>query len=397
MSNQIFAPTGCDLLDLAVGGGVGYGFPLGKIINIVGDKSSGKTFLAIELIAATFNHSVFKDRLVWKFDDGENGFTFDTKTLYNMEIIPKEKKKHEKSETVEEFYCNYRSFLESLSKDQFGIYVLDSLDGLSSKEVQDRGDQRFTKFKKGESFDKGSYQMGSAKFLSQEFFKNVTALTEEKNTLLIIVSQTRDKIDAMFPTQTRAGGKALDFYAHTALWLSTISKIEKKGRAVGVVVKALCKKSKTPRPFRSCVFTLLFDYGVDNIGSNLDFLFDLRGKDGKLNIAANSILWSGEKCEDISVKSLLNFIKEQDRESLFKEVKKQLKGLTGKGPIREWILQQEDLKGPFEEKFGLVMKRSELITWIEDNNKQAELTERVREKWEQIENEIRTKRQKKYL
>ena len=392
---EIRVPTGADLLDMVVGGGQGFGYPVGRIINLVGDKSSGKTFLACEIIAAAYY--LFGKKLVWDYDDAESGFTFDTKELYGIEIMPKDESKRRKSKTVEEFYCNYRDFLEGLTEGQMGIYIMDSLDGLSSEEIQTRGDQRYAKFKKGEKLEKGSYQMASAKFLSQEFFKSVTDLTEKKNALLIIISQTRDKINSTFPMQTRAGGRALDFYAHTALWLSTITKVEKKGRAVSVVVKALTKKSKTPRPFRSCVFTLIFDYGLDNVGSNLDFLFDLRGDDGKLKKAASSILWAGDSCEEVTVKSLMVFLKEHGKEEEFKEDRKRKGGLTGKGPIRDWILQIEELQAPFRDKFGLIMKRSALIDWIEENGKQQELTEKVRAKWERIEEEIRTKRKKKYL
>ena len=55
------------------------------------------------------------------------------------------------------------------------------------------------------------------------------------------------------------------------------------------------EKSKTKRPFRECTFLVYFDYGIDDIGTSLDFLFDLRGKDGKLVKAAEKIEWDGKE------------------------------------------------------------------------------------------------------
>lgn len=393
MNEETFS-TGSDLLDLVVGGGQRFGYPAGRVINIVGDKSSGKTFLTCELIAAAYHK--WKDKFKWAYDDAESGFTFDTEALYGFKIIPDEDKRV-KSRTVEEWSCNFREFLGTLEDDEVGIYVLDTLDGLSSQQIHDRAEERFKTFKsKGEAAVKGSYQMESAKFLSQEFFKELTAMTEDKKVLLVVVSQVRDKIDSMFNEQTRSGGRALDFYAHTALWLSTAQKIVRKDRVVGVVVKAMTKKSKTPRPFRNCFFTLLFDYGLDNVGSNLDFLYDLRTDKGEMRSTSDNLQWS-ENAKEVNPKALVEFIKAQgpEKEELFKIAKKQY-NLEGVRKITEWIVGEAGLKEQFEAEFGVSMRRGELINWIEANGKQAELTERVRAKWEAIEDAVKSDRPRKY-
>jgi RecA/RadA recombinase len=384
--------TGCDLLDLVVGGGLRYGYRIGSIINIVGDSSSGKTFLACELIAAAYHR--LKDKLKWVYDDAESGFTFDTERLYGFKVLPDEEDRV-KSETVEEWYCHVREFAESLKEDEKGIYVLDTLDGLSSRQIQERGDERFKAYKKDKKFEKGSYQMDSAKFLSQEFFKNLTGLIEQKNILLVIISQTRDDINSMFNTQTRAGGKALNFYAHTCLWLYKSQGITAKGIAVGEVVKAKTKKSKTPRPFRSCYFPLIFDYGLDNVGSNVDFLFDLRTPEGDMRGSSESLRWT-DGGKEMTPKSIVEFIKEHGKEDVYRQVKKDRGGMTGVKALTEWISSDEELSHAFEDEFGIAMKRKDLIDWIEKNSKQEELTRRVREKWEKIEQEIRSTRPKKY-
>ena len=124
-------PTGCDLLDTVVGGGEGMGYPAGRIVNFVGDKSSGKTFLAIEVIVASYYK--YKKKLKWCYDDSESGFSFNTKNIYGIEIMPVDKDKRKKSKTVEDLYCNVREFAEGLSENEMGIYVCDSLDGVGSE------------------------------------------------------------------------------------------------------------------------------------------------------------------------------------------------------------------------------------------------------------------------
>ncbi len=388
--------TGSDLLDMVVGGNKGvFGYPFGKIINIVGDKSSGKTFLANELIASAYYD--YGDKLDWRYDDAESGYSFDTEGMYGLQIYDEE---HiESSRTVEDWYGNLRLFIERMQEhpDRVGIYVLDSLDGLSDKATQERGEERLKKHRKGEQYDKGSYNMGKAAFLSKEFFKGVASLLEETNVLLVVVSQVRDNIDPFsFKKHSRAGGKALDFYAHTALWLATITKLARTvqgtKRTYGVVTRAKADKSKTPRPFREADFILRFDYGLDNTASNLDFLFQCRGDSGKLLASAKSIPW--EPGEKKSAGNLKAFLKEEGyMEKLTADLGKKVKT----GEMIDWIQTQEkELVDKFNGKFGAVFEYDDLIDYIEQNNLEAELTRRVQEKWEEIEAEISTNRKRKY-
>lgn len=339
---EIRFPTGSDLMDIQVGGGEGLGFPGGKIINYVGDKSSGKTFLACEVIAASYYK--YKERLKWIYDDCESGFSFDTKKLYGVEIMPMDHRKRTKSKTVEEAYGNCRMFFESIKENEIGIYVIDSLDSLNDKEGEKIADEQYAKFKKRklspqekEEKEKGSYRMAKPKYLSNTFFPILSNLIEKKNCLLIIISQVRYNLDPIsFEKFTRAGGKAMDFYAHTVLWFASVEDIIKKGIPIGAVTKAKNTKSKTPRPRRSIFVKLLFDYGIDNIQSNIDYLYDLLTPRGKLSKNI-SVEWDGEK-----------------------------------------------------------YTRAKLIEYIEENDLQKELKKRMVQKWEEIEASIRTNRPPKY-
>jgi len=393
--------TGSDLLDLVTGGGLGFGMPSGRIVNIVGDKSAGKSAVACEIIAAAFY--ALKNRFKWVYDDCESGLTHDTKSIYGFDVVPEKEKDRVKSRTVEELYCNYRQFLESLKESQFGIYVVDSLDGLSSDEIEGIGNERYKKFKKGESLDKGSYQMGSAKFLSQQFFRSLVSMTEERNCLLIIISQVRDDINAIGPfrKQRRSGGKALDFYAYACIWLANVSKEKKKGRTVGVVIRARAEKSKTPRPYRDCVFPIYFDYGIDNIGANIDFLYDLRGDSYKLLPSkTKNISWGDSEGRKFTIGELKDFLNERDllavytdsvRDREFNKKHEKIEAMIG------FIQDQNDeTSSAYNKMFGQTFTREELIAYIEQNNLQKGLTDKVRDKWEAIEDEIKVKRTPKY-
>jgi len=404
--NELYFNTGNTLLDLVVGGAPKvYGYPAGKFINIVGDKSAGKTFLATEMIAFAY-HNFDKKKFRWVYDDCEAGYSFDTMAMYGFDINAYEIN----SKTVEEAFVNISNFAESLKQGQFGIYVLDSLDGLTSDEQDEQAADRIKAVNAGKSYDKGSYGMGKPKYLSKEFFPQLCSIIQDKNILVVIISQVRENIQPFsFEKYTRSGGKAMDFYAHTVLWLATLKKINKKGKPVGVVVKAKTTKSKTPRPFRDCQFSIIFDYGIDNIGSNLDYLYELRTDKGELTPAAKSIAWGSGGAEKQTVSKIKKWLSSQN-----------IVAKTGKGKektrsaldvylgeyekvkldfVLDFIDTIPQLKDLYNKEFGAggkVLPRDALIAYIEENGLESELTERVIEKWEALENDIASNRKKRY-
>lgn len=395
-----FAPTGCLLLDLVVGGGKGLGFPYGWMVNIVGDKSSGKTFLFWEILAA--NYYKYKKHLKWNYDGVESGNTFETEHLYGEDFLDHPQHFNRTSDLVEELDGNTSLFLKEIrSINQRGIYGVDSLDGLSDldKEKQEKELEKLAatgKMKEG-----GSYNTGIASHLSKQYFRTKAQKLANKRVLLIIISQVREKLNAMqFEKKVyRAGGKAMDFYAHTCLWLYTATKIKKNGKIIGVIVKAKAEKSKTPRPFRECLFTIYFDYGIDNIGSCLDYLYDLRGKDGELLKAAKSIPWDSTG-PDRTFPNIKEWLKEIGVYDDIRVIKKEETGKTSlsKEWLEEYIENTSDLKEKAEAYFGTGISRDELISMIEtDPNTYEELERRVIDKWEAEEEAVQTNRQRKYL
>lgn len=256
-ANLRFIQTGCTVLDCVLGGG----WPLGRVVNIVGDKSTGKTLLVMEAIANFFRQYDTGD--CW-YNEAESAFDADYAKALG---IPFDRVNYKDDcATVEELQRHIEEvvFDKERNPDTPGLYIIDSLDALSDAAEMER--------EIGES----SYGAAKAKKLS-EFFRRSTQRLKRTNTCLIVISQVRDAIGVTFGEKhSRSGGKALDFYASIALWLAhmkllkrTVDKVE---RPVGIMVKARCKKNKIALPFRECLFEIKFGYGIDDINASLDFL-----------------------------------------------------------------------------------------------------------------------------
>lgn len=256
LAELIRIPSGAVLLDLVLG----EGYPLGRIVNLVGDRSSGKTLLAIEAIANFVLH--LGEAKHARYIDAESAFDATYAAVVGM---PKGiQVKPDGMQTVEEFFDDLSAFLAAMPDDTPCMYVLDSLDALS-----DTGEM-------ARDMDQGSYGAEKAKKLSQLFRRLVTPINQ-KNCLLVIVSQIRDRIGITFgETKTRSGGKALDFYASQIIWLSEKVKIKRTAlgveRAIGVEIRARTKKNKAGAPFRECDLTILFNYGLDDEVSMLNWI-----------------------------------------------------------------------------------------------------------------------------
>jgi recombination protein RecA len=263
-----FLSTGCNLFDLATGGG----FPVGRMVNLVGDKSSGKSLLALEFIATALKKHSNKVNIV--YDDTEKGVNFDTQTMFKFDLS----KYRISSKSIEEFSCNIANSIKKTKKGEYLIYVVDSFDALTSEAEIDRMDDRVKKYTEGKKYDKGSYSMEKQKY-SSEFFRSFIRQVEESNCILLIVSQVRGNLQPFGKKFIRVGGKALDFYASQIIWLYEIEKIfrsevlKKDGFNSGIKILIEVTKNKVGKPFRKTRIFTINDYGVDNLSSNLHYLY----------------------------------------------------------------------------------------------------------------------------
>ena len=397
IKDAVHFQNGCKLIDLVTGGSKGvYGYPSGRIINICGDKSSGKSSLVNEIIAWSYWN--YKDKFKWMYADCERGYSFDTEPVYGFQIHTDES---DTPTTVEEaFYC-IDKFAKSLKKDEFGIYVLDSLDALTSDEQDARAEERIKAIENDKEM-KGTYGMGKAKYLSQEFFPQLCKTLEDKNILLIIISQIRDNTDMFsFEKYSRSGGKALDFYCHMVIWLATAKKITvEKGEqkaVTGGTNKLKVTKGKVPRPYRECFYTYYFTFGIDNIATGVDYLFDLRTKSGDISApVAKACEWEKDKNKrSMSPSDIKDWLMELKRYDDYRATLKSGERFSIETALA-FISSDGELKEKFNNEFAKVMDRDTLIKYIEDNNLEEELNRRIEEKWEAFESTLVLDRKPKY-
>jgi len=252
-----FFSTGCTVLDCVMG----YGYPVGRITNLVGDKSSGKTLLAIEAMA---NFAAkFPNGKIWYM---ETEAAFDDSYAEGLGFPIKRVDRIDDKDTVEDLF----EILEGICKERIdqeikepALFIVDSLDALSDRSEKDR------------EIDKGTY--GTKAKQMSTIFRKLTKKLSQAEVSMIIVSQIRDNIGATFGRKTkRSGGRALDFYASIVIYLAEIKKRKKtsKGvqRVIGIDVRAKCDKNKVSAPFRECDFPITFDYGMEDEEACFEYL-----------------------------------------------------------------------------------------------------------------------------
>jgi len=256
-----FIPSGCAVLDCVLGGG----WAEGRIANIVGDKSTGKTLLAIEA-CANFSKKYARGR-IW-YREAEAAFDEYYAAKLGLPIKRMDFGEHglgTQWSTVEDIWDDLNKAIAICKRTkQPGLYIVDSLDALTSRAAMSR--------KVGE----GSFNLEKQKILSQMFSELIRDLRDARITILII-SQVRDKIGFVVGEKhRRSGGKALDFYATQIVWLSHLKNLVRTldniKRVTAVRVRAKCKKNKVTMPSRDCDFTIRFGFGVEDIEASVEWL-----------------------------------------------------------------------------------------------------------------------------
>jgi len=287
-----FINTGSTMLNLAASQkAIDGGWARGRIDNIVGDGSSGKTLLALETAAHCFynmlgnkSHNfpqVKKVSIIYNNVEGVMDFPVDmmygNKFNDGVEWI--------RTGTIQEFGRDFFKRVKTVGDGHFMLYIIDSWDALDSEEEL----KAFMETVEKDKDPEGSYDLGKQKYGSKRFFKTLCSKIEgdngqvKKDCTLIIVSQTRQKIGVTFGEKKyRAGGDALNFYTHQVCWLAETSKVPKTKEGIklitGINVKARFKRNKTAKPFREAEFPIVFDYGVDDIASMIHYLYGPKDK-----------------------------------------------------------------------------------------------------------------------
>lgn len=269
-------PMGSTLLNLAMSGHIDGGAKKGTMINIIGASHGGKTFLALTAFAEANKKDSFDD-YSFIYDDVERANSFKMEYLFGKttakRIIPARVDKEDKfSATVQHFHAN---LVHRIKKGKPFIYVLDSYDALDAMEDQKKMEQMVDDIEKDKKDNAGTYGMAKAK-AGSSILRNVTSELAKSKSVLFIISQTRDNVDPRsFAKETRSGGRALKFYAHHEMWLKPIGEIKKKDTPIGSRVEVNITKNKILGTHRKVTFEIYYDYGIDDIGSCIDYLIDM--------------------------------------------------------------------------------------------------------------------------
>tara|TARA_X000000368_G_scaffold230919_1_gene182381 strand:- start:521 stop:1540 length:1020 start_codon:yes stop_codon:yes gene_type:complete len=290
-------PTGSLGLDLALGIG---GLPKGRIVEIYGPESSGKTTLTLEVIA-----QCQKMGGTAAFIDAEHALDpiYANKLGVNVdELLVSQPDTGEQALEVADIM---------VASGGIDILVIDSVAALVPKaEIE------------GEM---GDHHVGLQARLMSQALRKITGNVKRSDTLVIFINQIRHKIGVMFGSpETTAGGNALKFYSSVRMDIRRIGTVKEGDEAVGNETRVKVVKNKVSPPFKQAEFQILYNKGINRLGEIID-------KGVELDIIEKAGAWysyNGEKIGQGKSKSiefleenkkLLNAIEKQVIEAINKE------------------------------------------------------------------------------
>jgi recombination protein RecA len=341
-----FISTGSTLLNLALTDRIDGGWPLGDMVNLVGDSNAGKSLSALTMMAEGVKNEDFQN-YKFLYHAVETGVYFPLVEMFGKNIKRIEIKK-KSPYTVQQWKSDV---MQKASKPL--ICVLDSADALTTEEEL-----------KALSKDDDARKEGFSNLLKPKAFSSalspIVGKLNENNGLLLIISQTRSNIGVMFgPAKRRAGGDALRFYSSCEVWLSHGSKILKKVRGVereiGEYITAKVARTRITGKKHTIILPVYDQLGIDDVGSMIDWM-------------QKELFWGVKKIQN-----------EEDDDDGDKKKKKKFLIDTGAD-----FLEIEPVE------------REVLIHYIETNNKEDELKRIVQESWNTLESELSLQRKSRY-
>lgn len=235
--------TGCLSLDIALGVG---GVPRGRVVEIYGPESSGKTTLAQHIVA-----EVQKLGGLAAFVDAEHALDPDYARKIGVDI---DKMLISQPDNGEQALEIVETLVRSNAVD---VIVIDSVAALTPKaEIE------------GEM---GDSHMGLQARLMSQALRKLTPVISKSNCIVIFINQTRMKIGVVFGNpETTTGGLALKFYASVRIEVRRAAQIKKLEAVIGNRVKVVIKKNKVAAPFKTTEFDIMYNEGISIAGDLLD-------------------------------------------------------------------------------------------------------------------------------
>lgn len=255
-------PSGSLSLDLALGGG----YPKGRIIEIYGPESSGKTTLALHAIA-----EVQKTGGQAAFIDAEHALDPSYAEKIGVQIDNLLISQPDNGEQALEI-CE--TLVRSNAVD---LIVVDSVAALTPKAEIDG--------------DMGDAQMGLQARLMSQAMRKLTAIISKSKATVIFINQIRMKLGVMFGNpETTTGGNALKFYASVRVDIRRIGQIKNGEDIIGNRTKIKVVKNKIAAPFRTAEFDIMYNEGISKVGDVLDLAVQY----GVLDKAGAFLKYNGE-------------------------------------------------------------------------------------------------------
>ena len=288
--------TGSVAIDIALGVG---GVPRGRVVEIFGPESSGKTTLTLSIIA-----NAQKAGGQAAFIDAEHAFDAAYAKMLGVNLDNLLMSQPDTGEQALEI-------VETLVKSNaIDVIVIDSVAALTPK-AEIEGDM-------------GDSHMGLQARLMSQALRKLSGCISKSKTCVIFINQIREKIGVMFGNpETTPGGRALKFYASVRIDLRRIASLKKGEEVVGNRVRASIVKNKVAPPFRKAEFDIMYDEGISKSGSVLDMgeLLGVLTKSGAWILHGDEKLGQGKENARVFLKENPKVLAKLEKEVLEKAVK----------------------------------------------------------------------------